>query len=102
MSTLLRYKTALIFWIAVLFSVVSLGLIYVEELLAAACILLSVLFNVWSLWKSDREGFVKSKELRRAYEPARRFGVVQTLVLLGFVMGQIGAGTYVLLATSTA
>ena len=91
-----RYKTAFVFWSAVFLSLVSLILPLVVHPLLASLLVVSVAFNLWCIRKSDRSGFVKTKQLRRAHEPARRFNGIQTFVLLGLVMCQIGVGTYAL------
>lgn len=92
-----RYKTAFIFWTAVLLSLLSMTAALLLGPLSLALIVPSSLFNLWCVWKSDRGGFVKSKQLRRAHEPARRFNGLQTFTVLLLLMGQIGLGTYALL-----
>lgn len=95
---IMRYRTALVFWGALVFSFLSLGLLFALDSLSLALLIPSILLNIWSIRKNDRSGFVKSKELRRAYEPARHFNGMQVFVLTGLVMCQIGVGTYALLA----
>ena len=91
-----RYKTALIFWSAVFLSLISLVLALVAHSFLSLLLVISAAFNLWCIRTSDRSGFVKTKQLRRAHEPARRFNSMQTFVLLGLVMCQIGVGTYAL------
>ena len=98
----MRYQTALVFWGAVVLSFFSLGLLFAVDALSLALLVPSILLNVWSIRKNDQSGFVQSKELRRAYEPARHFSGMQVFVLTGLVMCQVGAGTYALLTEQLA
>lgn len=92
-----KYATQIVFWAAVVLSVGSVALTYAGGEVFLAVIGLSVAFNVWSMLKSDREGFVKSSQIRRAYEPARHFNEAQTLVVMGLVMMQVGASAYAIM-----
>ena len=90
--------THLVFAIAALLSITSIVLAFSAGAAALVVILFSVAYNVWCLFKSERGGFGTHREMRRAHEPPRHFGPVQTLALLALLMGQVGAGAYVLLA----
>lgn len=92
-----RYRTALIFWAAVFLSLASIASAFVLDAIAWVLIIPSILFNLWSVRRSDRGGFVKSRQLRRAHEPARRFNGLQTFTLIVIVMCQVGIGTFLLL-----
>ena len=90
--------THLVFASAALLSVTSIVLAFSAGAAAIVIILFSVTYNLWCLFKSERGGFGTRREMRRAHEPPRHFGPVQTLALMTLVMGQVGAGAYVLLA----
>ena len=95
---LARYRTAVFFWSAIGLSVVSLALLFMLGSILLLLVAASVVFNIWTVIKSDREGFVRSSELRRAHEPARHFNGVQVFVLFSFVIVQVTLGAYVLLS----
>ncbi len=57
----------------------------------------SFLFSIWALHRSDGKGFVKSTQIRRAFEPARHFNGAQVFVLFGVLVVQAAAAAYVLL-----
>ena len=42
-------------------------------------------------------GFVKSRQIRRAYEPPRHFNGFQVLIVLLLVMAEFALGAYVLM-----
>ena len=91
--------------VTVLYFVVALSLallsIVLPVLLGAPALLLtlaSFLFTVWTLRRSDGRGFVKSTQIRRAFEPARHFNGGQVLALFATLILQAGVAAYVLLA----
>lgn len=90
--------TQIVFWTAVALSVVSVALVAALGPALLVAVGASVLFNLWSVFRSERGGFVREREYRRAYEPARRFNALQVFVVFGLVMVQCGAGAYVLLS----
>lgn len=98
MSTLKQHMTSVVFALALMLSGASLVLDPVFNPVFPVFTAVSLFFNLWSLYRSDRGGFVKAKEMRRAYEPRRQFSGLQTFVLLLLVMSQVGTGTYVLVA----
>lgn len=57
----------------------------------------SFVFTIWALRRSDGKGFVKSTQIRRAFEPARHFNGAQVFVLFGTLIVQAAAAAYVLL-----
>lgn len=98
MSTLQQHMTSVVFALAIVLSGASLVLDPIFDPPFPFFTSVSLFFNVWSLYRSDRDGFVKAREMRRAYEPRRQFSGLQTFVLLLLVMSQVGTGTYVLVA----
>ena len=93
-----KYAAHVVFFFAISLSIASIVLAFSAGAAALALTLFSVTCNVWCLFKSEREGFGTRREMRRAHEPPRYFGPVQTLALMALLMGQVGAGAYVLLA----
>lgn len=92
-----RYRTSFVFWTATLFSLLSVALVLALDDSLAFLLLLSILYNLWSVVKSERSGFIKTRQIRRAYEPARHFNVAQVMTVLLLAMAQFGLGAYVLL-----
>ena len=101
MTTIKKHLTQVVFWSAVFLSVLSIALVFVLEdaysWVGLVLIGLSILFNLWSVRRSENSGFVQSREYRRAYEPARRFNMIQVFTVFGLVMVQCGVGAYALL-----
>ncbi len=60
--------------------------------------LASFMFTIWVLRRSDGKGFVKSSQIRRAFEPARHFNGTQTFVLFVLLVVQAAAAAYILLS----
>ena len=92
-----KHLTQVVFGSAVFFSLLSSGLTFMLNDFFLILVVLSILFNIWSLLKSERDGFVKSSQFRRAYEPARHFNIAQVLIVMALLMLQFGLGAYVLL-----
>ncbi len=92
-----RHVTQFVFWTTVFFSIATLvGLLARKDVLLIP-MMISVVFNIWAVAKSERDGFVKTTQMRRAYEPARHFNIAQVFAILIFVMIQVSLGLYVLL-----
>ena len=94
---LARHRTQVVFWTALTFSLVTLALAFVLHPAWLAAVAASVGFNIWSLVKNERDGFVKTNQARRAYEPARHFNVGQVFLMMALVMIQLAAAAYILL-----
>ena len=92
-----RHFTQVVFWTAVLLSLLSVALVFAADEAFLVLLGVSALFNIWSLFKSERDGFVKSNQIRRAHEPARHFNPAQVAVVVVLVMAQVGLGAYALL-----
>ncbi len=60
-------------------------------------LLASIGFNIWALIVSERQGFVRSNQIRRAYEPQRHFNAAQVFTVVLCIMAQLGIGIYVVL-----
>lgn len=92
-----RYRTPFVFWTATFFSLLSIALVLVVDQSLLFLILLSILYNLWSVIKSEHSGFVNTRQFRRAYEPARHFNVAQVFTVISLIMAEFGVGVYVLL-----
>jgi hypothetical protein len=76
----------------------SMGWVWLKEGPPAyAATAVSMLFTLWSIWKSEREGFVRSRQMRRAHEPPRNYNGLQVLLLLALTMMQVGLASYFLI-----
>ena len=93
-----RHVTLLVFSAALVFSMSSLLLLFTtDEAIALTATVFSVLFSLWSIWHSEERGFVQSRQMRRAFEPARHFNGAQVLSLVVLIMAQIGLASYFLI-----
>ena len=96
-----KHLTQVVFWTVIFLSVLSIALVFVLNdpyaWVGLVVIGISMLFNLWSVYRSENSGFVQSREYRRAYEPARRFNMVQVFVVFSIIMVQCGVGAYALL-----
>ncbi len=97
MTQLARHKTSVVFALCTGVTIASILLLFLLGRWALILLVLSVGFNIWSLLVSERRGFVRSNQIRRAHEPQRHFNAAQVLAVLAYIMIQIGAGTYFLL-----
>lgn len=96
-----KHLTTIVFWSALALSVISSGLAFVfAEPLWLILLGGSLLYNLWAVFTSDRTGFIKEKEMRRAYEPPRHFNPLQIFITLGMVMVQLGVAAYLLIAAN--
>ena len=59
----------------------------------------SLLFNVWALIVSERRGFVRSNQIRRAFEPNRHFNAAQVFIVSALIMIQLAGAAFILLRT---
>ena len=88
--------THIIFWCVVLCSTLSI-LVVLSSQKYTFLLGLSLVMNVWSIIQSERNGFVKAKEMRRAFEPPRHFSGFQILVVILLILAEIGVGVVVIL-----
>lgn len=89
--------TSVVFGTCTVTSLLSIGLVLAFGHWSFAVLVLSVGYNIWALIISERHGFVRSSQLRRAYEPERHFNAAQVLTVVVYVMAQFGVGAYALL-----
>ena len=92
------HLAGIVFYAAVLAALLGIGLSFVLGETAGFGLLLgSVAFSLWAVWKTEHGGFVRTHQMRRAFEPERHFNGVQVILVLLLVMAQIGVGLYHLL-----
>ncbi len=94
---LARNVTLLYFVLALGAALVTTGLPLVLGPWALVLTLASFCFTIWALRRSDGRGFVKSSQIRRAFEPARHFNGAQVFALFVTLVVQAGAAAFVLL-----
>lgn len=56
-----------------------------------------ILVQIGVLLINDRRGFIRSREMRRAYEARRHFSIMETIVLFVLVMANMLAVAYAIL-----
>ncbi len=93
----MKHKTLVIFGSVIVLALASTGLTLFYGKVWIPLVLFSVACGVASIYKSEKEGFVKSKEIRRSYEPPRHFNSAQTLTVVVLIMAQVGVCAYALL-----
>lgn len=57
----------------------------------------AIVLQIWMLLINDRKGFIRSREMRRAYEARRHFSILETIVLFLLIMADMLAAAYALL-----
>ncbi len=62
--------------------------------IVAGVTIASLVFGAWSLYQNDRNGFVRTRQMRRANEPPHYFSELQTLLIIALLMLQ-GVGLLV-------
>ena len=94
-TALYRHLTAIVFGLTLSFSMVTIVLLLLNKApLYLVLLLVSIAFNSWSLYRSERSGFVRLKEMRRAFEPPRHFNTMQIFTVILCMMAQFGLGLY--------
>ncbi len=94
---MIKHMTLVVFLVAIFLSVVSVGLTVTQGKWFVILLAASVLANLLSIRKSEKTGFIKTNQMRRAHEPPRHFNAAQTLSLMGIVLVQVILGAYTLL-----
>jgi len=60
----------------------------------------SIILLIWMQLINDRRGFIRSREMRRAYEARRHFSIFETLIIFILIMGNMLASVYVALMST--
>jgi hypothetical protein len=95
---LTRHLTMVIFVACLVLSLASLGILVAAGVPGLIAVVISVALNVGAIIISERRGFVRTTQLRRAFEPARNFNSAQVGLIVLVVMAQITAGLFVLIS----
>jgi hypothetical protein len=93
-------RTQLIFTAAFLLALLSLALPFAIGTVGVAIILASMAFSIWAIHKSDTTGFIKTSQIRRAFESARHFNMGQVILLFGLLLLQVLIGAYALVTSA--
>ncbi|NND71005.1 MAG: hypothetical protein HKN43_05450 [Rhodothermales bacterium] len=96
-GSVVKHKTIIIFAAVIVLSLASVTLILVSGKDWLPIIGVSIVLAVFSIYKSEKDGFIRSKEIRRSYEPPRHFNSGQVLTIIVLIMAQIGVAAYALL-----
>ncbi len=91
-------RTQAIFTLAFLLAIASLALPFVLGAWGVVGILASMVLSIWAIHKSDTTGFVRTSQMRRAFESARHFNLGQVVLLFGLLLVQILIFAYVLVS----
>lgn len=94
----MRHVTRFVFWGSLALTLASVGLTLAFGDAVLPVLVLSVAANLVALYRNERGGFVRSRELRRAYEPARHFNAAEVVTLFLAVLAQFTIGAYVLIS----
>jgi predicted membrane channel-forming protein YqfA (hemolysin III family) len=60
----------------------------------------SIILLIWMQLINDRKGFIRSREMRRAYESRRHFSIFETLIVFILIMANMLASVYVALMST--
>ncbi len=60
----------------------------------------AILLQIGMLLINDRKGFIRSREMRRAYEARRHFSILETIVLFLLIMADMLSAAYALLTAA--
>ena len=91
---LIRHATNFHFGLSALLAIASLAICYIWRPFGVIPLLFSVAYSLWAIRTSDTKGFVRSGQMRRAFEPERHFNGLQTMVLMLLLMAQAFVGVY--------
>ena len=94
---MLKYITHIVFWGCLLLSIVGLLLVHKLGFKLTPILLVSIGLNVWAIVRSEQEGFVRTRQARRAYEPPRHLNGAQMMILVLLVMAELGIGIHAVL-----
>ena len=85
------------FWIVAPLGVAGIGLPVVLSADWVWVTGVAIILQIWMLLINDRKGFIRSREMRRAYEARRHFSILETISLFLLIMADMLAAAYVLL-----
>lgn len=92
-SFIRNHMTYFVFALVLLLSLFSIGAVLLTRRLSLWPLLaVSLVLNVWSIYTSERGGFVRKKEFRRWKEPPRHFNATQVIMVYIFIVAQLLLG----------
>ena len=91
-----RHLTFVHFALALALAVASVGVALVLRPWGVLAIAASAAYSVWALRRSEHRGFVRTGQMRRAFEPERHFNGAQVTLLFLALMAQAVAAAYAL------
>lgn len=96
LSMIALHTTVRYFIAAVVLGLASIVVAWVTGPTGLIAIVAAMAFIGWALRRSETRGFVRSGQMRRAFEPERHFTGVQTAALFAILMLQTLVGAFVL------
>jgi hypothetical protein len=93
-----RHRTQFVFAGCVVFSLFALALLFLTGTPGVILVVASIIASVAAIIISERSGFARTSQLRRAFEPSRHFNSAQVGVLVLLAMAQLTALLYVLIS----
>ena len=89
-----------VFWLVAPFGVAGVGLPVAMDVQWVWLTGFAIVLQIWMLLINDRKGFIRSREMRRAYEARRHFSILETIVLFLLIMADMLAAAYALLTAA--
>lgn len=86
-----------VFWLIAPFGAASIAAPVVWEYGWVWFTLSMILVQIGILLLNDRRGFIRSREMRRAYEARRHFSILETIVLFLLIMANMLAAAFAIL-----
>ena len=86
-----------VFWLVAPFGVAGIGLPVVFGVDWVWLTGFAIILQISMLLINDRKGFIRSREMRRAYEARRHFSILETIILFLLIMADMLAAAYALL-----
>ena len=92
-----KVRTEIIFTAAALLGLLSLAALLNAGLQSIPFVLLVHGFLIWTLVKSETDGFIKTKGMTRAGDPQREFHPLQSLIIFLITVAQVAVSAYTVL-----
>ncbi len=95
-----RIRTELIFAVAALAGLLSLAAITKVGMQSLPFVVLAHGLLIWSIVKSETDGFIETHGMPRAGDPQREFHPLQAFILFLIALAQLAMAAYLVLTTS--
>lgn len=86
-----------VFWLTAPIGVAGIIMPMIESVEWVALTGFAIVLQIVMLRINDGRGFIRSREMRRAYEARRHFSILETIVLFLLIMADMLAAAYALL-----